>query len=139
MAVSFDQARGDGAGTAAVVEDAGGAGEREEGVCALEQGLDGDGAGAGGEFLVFFRQVVPVVTFGWWGVVSVLWRHEGLRKMVRWCWNSFATENNLLSCSLKSDILSRVRGFLIARMDLDIFTKSLVRMMGDDIAGEPES
>ena len=51
-------------GSAAIVEDGGGFREREALVCALDEDFDGGGAGAGGEFLVFFGEFVPVVAFG---------------------------------------------------------------------------
>lgn len=54
----------DRARSAAIVEDGGGFREREARVCALDEDFDGGGAGAGGEFLVFFGEFVPVVAFG---------------------------------------------------------------------------
>jgi hypothetical protein len=64
MAMSINNAGSDRARSAAIVEDGGGFRERETFVCALDEDFDGGGAGAGGEFLVFFGEFVPVVAFG---------------------------------------------------------------------------
>jgi hypothetical protein len=64
VAVDINNARRDGAGSAAIVEDGSCFREREAFVCALDEDFDGDGAGAGGEFFVFFGEFVPVVAFG---------------------------------------------------------------------------
>lgn len=53
MAVRRDEARDHRAGSAAVVENGGCLGEREEGVGVLEQSWDGDVSGTAGEFFVF--------------------------------------------------------------------------------------
>jgi len=64
VAVDFDDARQDWSGPTAIVEDAGGFCEREALVRAFDEDFDGGCAGAGGEFFVFFRELVPVVAFG---------------------------------------------------------------------------
>ena len=64
MAVGVDDAGGDGARAAAIVEDGSRFCKWKAFVCALDEDFDGGGAGAGGEFLVFFGEFVPVVAFG---------------------------------------------------------------------------
>jgi hypothetical protein len=64
MAVNINNVRRDRARSAAIVEDGRGFGERKAFVRALDEDFDGGGAGAGGEFLVFFGEFVPVVAFG---------------------------------------------------------------------------
>lgn len=64
MAVDVEDAGCDGAWAAAIVEDGGGVCEGKAFVRALDEDFDGCGAGAGGEFLVFSGEFVPVVAFG---------------------------------------------------------------------------
>jgi len=52
--VDFDDARSDWAGPTAIVKDGGCFRERQALVCALDEDFDGGGAGAAGEFFVFF-------------------------------------------------------------------------------------
>ena len=65
--MGVDDAGCDGTGAAAIVEDGGRFREGEAFVCALDEDFDGGGAGAGGEFFVFFGELVPVVAFGYGG------------------------------------------------------------------------
>ena len=75
--MGLEERGGDGAGPAAVVEDCGGLGEGEGGVCAGEERLDGGGGGAGSEGFVFGGEGVPVGAFGWVGVSRVVgWECE---------------------------------------------------------------
>lgn len=64
MAVGVDDAGCDWARAAAIVEDGGRFCEGKAFICALDEDSDGGGAGAGGEFFVFFGESVPVVAFG---------------------------------------------------------------------------